>query len=560
MASLATWFGRATLALGLVVFSTTTTGAQPPPKDNAKNRETLMIRALDSDAVDIQRTALILLGEIGQTDPIGRRLAPQVIRLLKSSQDPMIQAEGVMTLGKINAKITDALPVFSAVLKTSNAEVRLAAVKGLRDFLRGAGLSVRPVPNEVLSFGLLPPIGDIAWLRQYGAYADLVEASVSGLPIAARACNDADPKVRMVALDSIQQTALDMQRLLPNLVRDLANNTVKSVQLEETSFRWSQLVPVEIALAKTLPSLNEALRSSDLTERLKAARVLEHIGIVERRSAILGELLDKYRHEAPVEELPPMFEGLEARLVRYERLTRQVEGDENTPVSVPRNPNRQLRELRDTLAANRQLADDSSSYVRQAYVNTIETLDADALPLLGILLKMSNDPVVYVRWTAIRTLGKVAPEAPESIVPRLGLIISRELDLDVRVAAMVALEQFGEKGQGALEAVIGASKRGDAEARLEALEAIEKMSAAPEAILPALTRALLTPDESVQSLAKVRLTAAQVLYRMGDKARAAVPQLTEALRDKDPEVRRLAAQTILAIGRTSPRLNAKEGQ
>lgn len=193
---------------------------------------------------------------------------------------------------------------------------------------------------------------------------------------------------------------------------------------------------------------------------------------------------------------------------------------------------------------------DPSPAVRLAVVEALESL-SDAVETRGLLREAAADKSSFVRWAAARALGAMAPpKATEAIVaPDLVALepLTRDPDIDVRIAALTALTRLGPTARGAIPAVQAAASRGDVEPRVAAIGALWALDSPAKTTVPILIEGLQDKD------VRVRRAAAGGLTRFGPDARPALPELRKALNDEDPELRLLASEAVLSIER-KPRL------
>jgi len=62
-------------------------------------------------------------------------------------------------------------------------------------------------------------------------------------------------------------------------------------------------------------------------------------------------------------------------------------------------------------------------------------------------VKALSDSSRFVRWAAVRSLGRTGPVDVPEAVPALARLL-RDQDLSVRQAAATTLERYGHRGQG----------------------------------------------------------------------------------------------------------------
>jgi len=236
-----------------------------------------------------------------------------------------------------------------------------------------------------------------------------------------------------------------------------------------------------------------------------------------------------------------------------------------------------LRDAASKLGEQIDSGREPSVEARLAAVDALDGLGDDAAPALPSLIRALSDPNNYVRWSAARVVGRLAPRQAGAAVPRLAELIAEHGDLDVRMAALAALERYGpsvkDLDQSTRVAVVRevghAARRGDPEPRIAAMKVLQAIGADSVPALPAVARNLTEfysrdsrpgqetaayresvdrPEEDV----RLRQTACETLGRIGilstekDKAHI-VPLLRRSLSDPDTDVRRAASDALLKV-------------
>jgi HEAT repeat protein len=177
---------------------------------------------------------------------------------------------------------------------------------------------------------------------------------------------------------------------------------------------------------------------------------------------------------------------------------------------------------------------------RRAALEAIERMGELARPYVGEIVKAMKDPDIFVRWMAARVLGKLSPTKAEVVVPALVAQLC-DPDLDLRVAAVLAIGHFGPAAKSAAPALSKAVGRGDSEFRIAAMRAVEGVGYGAAEALPAIARQLTATDP------RVRAEAARVLGRFGRAAARFVGALRPLTTDRDDNVRKAASEAILNI-------------
>ena len=181
--------------------------------------------------------------------------------------------------------------------------------------------------------------------------------------------------------------------------------------------------------------------------------------------------------------------------------------------------------------------------VRLAACELLEALGKEAEAVLPALLEALHDFNPFVRWAAVRTLGKLNPSQPGDaarIVLAFVPLLSDE-DLGVRGVTALALERYGEQAAPAVAGLSELAKRKDAVLQLSAVRALSAVGPAAEGAIPGLLVALRSQDERVREMVP------PILGRLGRHASSAVPGLREALTDASSSVRLRAAQALVQI-------------
>ena len=86
--------------------------------------------------------------------------------------------------------------------------------------------------------------------------------------------------------------------------------------------------------------------------------------------------------------------------------------------------------------------------LRLAALYALEELEADAAPAAKALVKALDDSDPFVRWAAVRVMGKMRAHQAGMAVPGLGKALADE-NGDVRATAAVALERYGAEAKAA---------------------------------------------------------------------------------------------------------------
>jgi HEAT repeat protein len=213
----------------------------------------------------------------------------------------------------------------------------------------------------------------------------------------------------------------------------------------------------------------------------------------------------------------------------------------------------QLRgELRQVVGAVARKLSHTEVRVRLGALYVLETLAADADAAAPELVKALRDADPFVRWGAVRALGKMPPPKDAPAAAELGRLLEKDDNRDVRVTAAAALECYGEAARPAVDAVSRAARGGDPEARFLAVAVLAATRSADEPAIAALVDALSANEP------QTRAAAAEALGRLPVRRAAAVKALRKALDDSQESVRQAASAALLRI-KSRERRNVQDG-
>lgn len=141
-----------------------------------------------------------------------------------------------------------------------------------------------------------------------------------------------------------------------------------------------------------------------------------------------------------------------------------------------------------------------------------------------------DDPQHNITLTAIESLEKIGAAA----LPLLqrGL---QDSNGNVRLFAIEALSEFGDKAEPAVPALFQAMERGDVKARIAALNALSHVKSSDRRYIPALINALTDDATDVR-----RVAAAHLTWHVWAERTDVLSALVGALQDSDEKVRRTA--------------------
>jgi HEAT repeat protein len=493
-----------------------------PLHDELNQRfETSLRDALASNDPDRQLAAAILIGEIGpllrtgtrgpqerpgaRKDPI-RNLTPDLVKRLSESKEPAVRAAAARALGKIvppflptgEGKASLIVPALRGLLTKGELAERRAAAEAFVDLVRITSqlnkARTAPVAVEV-------PAGQVVAVARV-----VVQAVGPGL-------RDPDPQVRRLAAQALQEAAQALRDRIADPREDFPREPTEEEKkdleryLKDVADEKEELDPLVLDLKAQTDAVAGLLNDAEIGVCLSSAQALEALASARQR----------LQHKA----------ASTARLVKKAEPAKRLED--------PLGPG--LRKAVPALAAK---LTDREVRVRLAALYVLETLESEAAPAADALVKALKDDDPFVRWGAVRALGRMAPVAAEKVVPGLAALVSDD-NGDVRITTIAALERYGPAAADAVGALGRATEKGDTQTRLAAIRALPAIGKQPEVAVPALVKALAAAD------ADTREAAAQALARFGPVARTAVPALRRALQDPDGRVRRTAGEALLAV-------------
>jgi len=196
----------------------------------------------------------------------------------------------------------------------------------------------------------------------------------------------------------------------------------------------------------------------------------------------------------------------------------------------------------------KDFAADPDPRVRRATMEFLEFIEDAAIPAHGTLVAALKDQDRFIRWAAVRTLGKIGvvkddPAKTDNAVIGIAALLNPNEDADVRAVAATSLRRFGKSARLALPQLIKMLNVGEADAQEEVIKAI--IAAGPDntdAVRP-LIKSLDARSPTVRKLA------ADALGGMGPLAIEAVPALNSHAEDEDNGVRQSISAAVLNITR-----------
>lgn len=440
-----------------------------------------------------------------------RSLVPEVLTLAKDA-DPRVRLEALRALGSIFPRPEDAVPVFEKNLKGDNVRFKRLAATSLAQLVR------------VVSHLASPGRGATG---VEATRDEVLETARAVIPACAAGMTDADPQVRVLSYQALQQAANALADLirdgfpkkeLPPEGRKLSDEERKTL-LDLHDFvgrEMKEAQPVFDVIKAQTPNLARGLQDPDPAVKLAAIQALESIGNARLRMK---------RRVLSVPVVLPIADG----------------GDRgNRAALVAGDPLQSF--LRDHLAAVAALLDPEADIrLRRSAIDFLDVVEEAALPALPVITVALADPDRFVRWAAARALSNLPAEKAAPAVPQLAKLLE-DSDLNVRMAAAATLRGMNSYANAAAAALAQAVTVGDAEPRLAMMYALQALPIdTAKVAVPQLAEQLEHADP------RVRRLAAETLGKLGAAAQSAIPALRKALSDDDAEVRTNASEAMLAI-------------
>jgi HEAT repeat protein len=512
-----------------------------------------------------------------------RALAPDFAALTKD-RSPAVRVAVGNALGTIEGDPAKTVPLLRQLLADKDTEVRRAAADGLANMvLLTAQASRSPTTGVRLSPDIDAPAARLEERAQLVTEQSAVRTLMNAVPAAASGLADKDVVVRRVCAITIRRGS----QALADLIKAPAEpqgTGVKSIVgpafSTEQQRAWARGVLRGLQggirmFREEAPMLTRAASDSDPVVRLEIERAYEQLAVLEQRlrrvettagtPAIMDAPPSKdkggtgsgdgaSRPDAASDSVPVVLHDLRPHLpaapiplpaafpapVKAVQVAFQGKGTAPPPAKADGEPYLDAA-LKRALAALTRGLSDRMVRVRIASLEGLEVLGARAAPAIPEIVKTAEDPNLFVRWAACRTLGALAPHQSGTVVPVLAGRLRNEEDLSVQLAAATALQAYGKEATAAVPALLGDLQVDDDDVRLAIYKALERIGVSNPEALALMARGL--KDTSVL----VRQEAAQALGKLGPAARSTLPALRAAMFDPDDDVRRAASAAVLAI-------------
>jgi HEAT repeat protein len=304
-------------------------------------------------------------------------LAPDLADLALRGPPPF-RGPAAHTLAQIEPPMPVAVPALSELLRTEDAQLRFAAADSFALLLQNS----------------LQKAGRAGAVLQPAPCRELVLTASTIVPAVRAGLEDVRPEVRRRCLETIGLACAALAQLLDAPSAEGAS-VRRTPQAEAEELR-----PLLLALRDQGPMLTRCLHDNDPQMRILTHKALEDLGTAR------GRWLARCAAQA---------QGMEETLLA-ELLAGAMPGlaEELTHPDVR---------------------------VRRSALDVLETSGSLALPALPALTRALNDSDRFVRWSAVRTVGKLGPSAAPQTVPNLTRLL-HDPDVELRKAAANALTRL----------------------------------------------------------------------------------------------------------------------
>lgn len=200
--------------------------------------------------------------------------------------------------------------------------------------------------------------------------------------------------------------------------------------------------------------------------------------------------------------------------------------------------------------------------VRKLAARTLGEIGPTANDCFTVLKGVLDDDDEWVRWDAVRAVGKVGAN-PKDVVPLLEAVFRRDEEDFVREAALKALHDADPEGTTVIPLLIEGLKESDGDIVAAAAQTLGEFGANASAAIPELTELLSTDKRrwdayyDVGYTSPVRIDIVRALADIGPNAAIAVPTLKQFLSTKEDRTTRIwAASALVRIVPNKPEAKA----
>jgi HEAT repeat protein len=458
---------------------------------------------LEHGGLTAKLATLGMLSEIGTNNRlvddrqrIAKFFTPILTKMIRTADQPVIRVAAARTVSQIGCDAAEAAPALGELLKSPDPLERRAAAEGLAGILVLLN-NLSNQSKDAMTDAERIAAGTAAADTQLVDFArrEVISAATQVLPYAKIGSGDSDVDVRRQSLNCIYQAVFALGQQIPQPL-----NTGEMQDIRDEIYRLDKTRELLLPLLETIKSLagslGKATADSDPEVRFLARKSIEEISSARQRlpqpggqNAIKDPLLDA------------------------------------------------LIEMQSALIAG---VSDGSVATRLLAIDALEAMGKFGTAAAPELIKAMHDPNQFVRWSAARTMGKMAPVGAEGAIPALREML-HDREIDLCLAAATALDRYGPAAVAAIPDLIEASRTTDVVLRIAALKTIAGIGTGAKSAVPAIAFALKDPEP------RVRQTAAEVLTQFGPLAIGAEAELRAALNDPAPEVRRAVSDALLTI-------------
>jgi hypothetical protein len=393
-----------------------------------------------------------LLVEIGATERLGHDLEPLI-----AHAEPSLQREAIAAIVQMHVSPALVASSLRTGLTAGDWTVRKAAIDAVNDYLHT--IREAPMPSNSVTARVAP--------RKL-----VIDAAIQMLPVAAQAAAAPQRGMHARGMEALERgTGLFVELLTDSRLQSsqtAADERQMFLQLCE------DLRPLLECLRSHGPLLVQALEDRQSAVRLTARQAWEDLAAGREQVQLQAAQL----RIQPAGGAPGTA-GL-APLLAVEELLSDM-----------------LRQGVPAIAAG---ISDPDPQARSRAIDVLETLGTAAQPALPVLIKALEDPDRFVRWSAARTIGRLAPAESTPAVEALARCLA-DSDLDVQQAAARALESYGPAAACAVPALARALDTHSATLKLAILRSLKAIGPSAAAAQAALKPLAHDPDEHVRRAA-----------------------------------------------------------
>jgi hypothetical protein len=395
-----------------------------------------------------------LLVEIGATERLGHDLEPLI-----AHGEPAIQREAIAAIVQMHVSPALVANSLRGGLTAADWTVRKAAIEALNDYLRT--IREAPMPSHSVSARAAP-------------HKLVVDAAIQMLPVAAQAAQAPQRGMHARGIEALERgTGLFVELLTDSRLQ--SSETPAADERQTFLQLCDDLRPLLECLRSHSALLVQALEDRQAAVRLTARRAWEDLAAGRQQIQLqAAQLRIQPAGGAAVTE------GL-APLLAVEELLSDM-----------------LRQGVPAIAAG---ISDADPQARSRAIDVLETLGPAAQPAMPVLIKALADSDRFVRWSAVRTIGRLAPAESTPAVEALARCLA-DSDLDVQQAAARALESYGPAAASAVPALARALDTHSTTLKLAILRSLKAIGPPAAAAQAALKPLASDADEHVRRAAR----------------------------------------------------------